>query len=62
MSVADELRKRVGEECDKTKKGFDFIATVKEERSFFHPEPLSTDSCLLSDFHLKPTPVMGNNT
>lgn len=32
------------------------------ERDLFHPAPASTRSCLLSDFHLKPTPVMGNNT
>lgn len=28
----------------------------------FHPAPASTRFCLLSDFHLKPTPVMGNKT
>lgn len=45
-------------------KGVEFRVTGKEQRDIldlFHPAPASTDSCLLSDFYLKPTPVMGNN-
>lgn len=45
-------------------KGVEFRVTGKEQRDIldlFHPAPASTESCLLSDFYLKPTPVMGNN-
>lgn len=69
MSCGREQVKRTSVENKtqkkKKNKSFDFRAIGKEERDTLdlsHPAPASTDSCLLSDFHLKPTPVMGNNT